>query len=184
MASLLVASFMAARAQSGGIAPALLARANAGDATAQIQVGECYEEAKGVARDGRQAADWYRKAAEQKSISGELHLAELYRDGDGKSFPRDMAKAAAWYRKAADQGAAGAQGTLGMLYTLGQGVQRSDVEAYFWLDLAASVTGPNQAKYIANRQNVGEHITAEELADVQDRETQWKAAHPRPNASQ
>jgi len=183
MASLLVASLMAARAQSGGIAPALLAKANAGDATAQIQVGECYEDAKGVARDGKQAADWYRKAADQKSISGELHLAELYRDGDGKNFPRDIEQAAGWYRKAADQGDAGAQGTLGMLYTLGQGVPRSDVDAYFWLDLAASVTSPNQAQYVANRQNVGTRITAEELADVQDRETQWKAAHPRPDSS-
>lgn len=184
MAGLLAGCLMAAHAQTAGIDQAVLARANGGDAAAQVQVGECYEDARGVARDGQQAAEWYRKAADQKSISGELHLAELYRDGDGKSFPRDMEQAAAWYRKAADQGDAGAQGTLGMLYTLGQGVPRSDVEAYFWLDLAASVSGPHQAQYIANRQNVGEHITAEELADVQDRVVQWKSAHPRPNSSQ
>jgi len=168
-----------ANAQSGGLDPALLAKANAGDAGAQVQVGEAYEAGKGVAHDPNQAAAWYRKAADQKSISAELHLAELYRDGDGKKFPRDMEQAAAWYRKAADQGDAGAQGTLGMLYSLGQGVARSDVEAYFWLDLAASVNGPNQAQYIANRQNVGTRITADELADVEDRVAQWKASHPR-----
>lgn len=182
VACLFAGTLLAARAQSAGIDPALLAKANNGDAAAQIQVGECYESGKGVPRDGKQAAEWYKKAADGKSISGELHLAELYRDGDGKSLPRDVEQAAAWYRKAADQGDPGAQGTLGMLYTLGQGVPRSDVEAYFWLDLAASVPSPNQAQYIANRQNVGTRITADELADVQDREAQWKAAHPRPTS--
>jgi len=173
----------AAIAQGVGIDAALLAKAKAGDAAAQVEVGECYANGKGVAQDAGEAADWYRKAANQKSIGGELHLAELYRDGDGKKFPRDMEQAAAWYRKAADQGDPGAQGTLGMLYTLGQGVPRSDVDAYFWLDLAASVGSPNQAQYIANRQNVGTRITADELADVEDRVAQWKAAHSHPSAS-
>jgi len=102
----------------------------------------------------------------------------LYRDGAGKTFPRDAGQAAAWYRKAADQGDAGAQGTLGMLYTLGQGVPRSDVDGYFWLDLAASSPGPNQAQYIANRQNVGTRITADDLETIHEREDKWRAEHP------
>ncbi len=92
-----------------------------------------------------------------------------------------MARAAAWYRKAADQGDVGAQATLGVLYSMGQGVPQSDAEAYFWLDLAAAVKGPNQEKYAANRQMIGQHITADELADVEDRVAAWKAAHPRPD---
>jgi hypothetical protein len=63
-------------------------------------------------------------------------------------------------------------------------VQRSDVEAYYWLDLAAAVKGPKQEQYAANRQNVGTRITADELEAVQDREAAWKAAHPRPNAAE
>ena len=165
-----------------GVDAAVLAKANAGEAAAQVQAGEgC-----AAAHDLAQAAAWYAKAANEgpgkdsgrESISAEMHLAVLYRDG-GKGFPRDMAQAAAWYRKAADQGDPGAQGTLGMLYTVGQGVDRSDVEAYYWLDLAADVKGPNQAQYAANRQVVGTRITADELADVQDRVAKWKAAHPR-----
>ena len=95
-----------------------------------------------------------------------------------------MAQAAAWYRKAADEGDAGAQGTLGVLYSLGQGVPQSDVEAYFWLDLAAAVKGPKQEKYAANRQMVGQYITADELSDVEDRVEKWKAAHRRPDATE
>jgi hypothetical protein len=153
----------------------LLAKANARDAVSQLQAGEASE----ANRDYKQASEWYRKAADQGSISGAIHLAELYRDG-GKGFPRNVTQAAAWYRKAADQGDPRAQGALAMLYTLGQGVPRSDVEAYYWLDLAAAVKSPNQAQYAANRQNVGTRITEGELADIQDRVAQWKAAHPRP----
>jgi hypothetical protein len=171
-----------------GIDPGVLAKANAGDAAAEVQVGEQYAQAAAterhkaqIAEDYKQAEAWYRKAAEQNNVAGELHLAALCRDG-GEGFPRDMAQAAAWYRKAADQGDAGAQGTLGVLYSMGQGVPQSDVEAYFWLDLAAAVKGPNQEKYAANRQMVGQHITADELSDVEDRVEKWKAAHPRPGS--
>jgi hypothetical protein len=169
---------------------ALLAKANAGDAVADVQVGEQYAQAAAaehdkakIAEDYKQAEAWYRKAADQNSVAGELHLAALYRDG-GEGFPRDMAQAAAWYRKAAEQGDADAQGTLGVLYSMGQGVPQSDVEAYFWLDLAAAVKGPNQEKYAANCQMVGQHITADELSDVEDRVEKWKAAHPRPDGVQ
>ena len=143
-----------------------------------MAVGECYAEGKSVARDYAQAAEWYRKAADKGDIGGELHLAGLYRDG-GKGFPRDMVRAAEWYRKAAEQGDVSAQGTMGTLYSLGQGVEQNYAEAYYWLDLAAAVKGPRQEQYAANRQMIGMHVTADELADVQDREAKWKAAHPR-----
>jgi TPR repeat protein len=175
----LLVTGLTAVAQSASIDSALLAKANNGDAAAQVQVGDAYAEGKGVARDPKQAGEWYKKAADQGNISAELHLAVLYRDGAGKIFPRDAEQAAAWYRKAADQGDAGAEGTLGMLYTLGQGVPRSDVDAYFWLDLAASAPGPNQAQYIANRQNVGTRITADDLEAIHEREDKWRAEHPR-----
>ncbi len=179
----------AAAAQTPGIDAALIAKANAGDAAAEVQVGENYAHAAAmahdkseIAEDYKQAVAWYRKAADQKNIAGEVHLAALYRDG-GIGFARDMTQAAAWYRKAADQGDADAQATLGVLYSMGQGVSQSDVDAYFWLDLAAAVKGPNQEKYAANRQMIGQHITADELSDVQDRVAAWEAAHPRPDSS-
>jgi hypothetical protein len=167
---------LAAAGQSPGVDPMVLAKANAGDAAAQVQAGE----SSAAQHELAEAAAWYRKAADQGSVPGEMHLAALYRDG-GKAFPRDMTQAAAWYRKAAEQGDPAAQGTMGTLYSVGQGVPRSDVEAYYWLDLAAAVKSPAQAQYAANRQVVGTRITADELADVEDRVAKWKAAHPRPD---
>jgi hypothetical protein len=163
--------------QAGAIDAGLQAKATGGDLAAQIALGEKLAAGVDVVQDLKQAAEWYRKAAEQGNTAGEVHLAEQYRDGRGVA--RDKVQAAEWYRKAAEQGDAGAQGTLAMLYVMGQGVAQSDVEAYYWLDLAAAVQSPKQDQYAANRQNVGTRITVEELQGVQDRVAKWKAAHPR-----
>jgi uncharacterized protein len=180
------ASLLAAQtANAPGVDAALLARANAGDAAAQVEVGEHYaqqavnEQDPELAPDEyKQAEAWYMKAAEQGDLNGELHLAAFYRDG-GKGFPRDMAQAAAWYRKAAEQGDVSAQGTLGLLYSMGQGVAQDPVEAYFWLDLAASVPGPRQEQFAANRQMIGTRLTQDDVDAVTLRVKHWKAAHKR-----
>jgi len=175
--------------QTTAVDPALLAKASAGDVPAEVQAADAYAAGKGTPREPRQlaadykqAAAWYQKAAEQGNIPAQIHLADLYRDGRGVT--RDMAQAVTWYRKAADQGDAGAQGTLGLLYSVGMGIPRDDVEAYYWLSLAAAVKSPNQARYMTNRQSVGEHITTDQQATVEDRVAAWKAAHPRQDAAQ
>ena len=189
LAAIFTCALANAVAQTANVDAALLAKANAGDAAAQVLVGESYAVGGGQARtsrqlneDCKQAAEWYRKAAEQGNAGGQLHLAALYRDGRGVA--RDMAQAAAWYRKAAEQGNVLAQATLGLLYSMGQGVPHSDVEAYYWLDLAAAVKGPDQEKYAMNRQMVGQQLTTDDLETIQDREAQWKAAHPRAAATE
>ena len=164
--------------QDAGIDDALLVKANSGDAAAQVAVGESYEAGKGVPKDLNQAAAWYQKAADKNNMSGELHIAALYRDG-GKGFARDMAQAAVWYQKAADQGDVEAQATMGTLYSMGQGVAVNYAEAYYWLDLAAAVKGPKQEMYAAHRQMMGEHITVDEQDAALERAAAWKAAHPR-----
>ena len=175
-------------AQVPTIDSALQARADAGDASAQVSLGEQYAKAAGseqnsdaATEDWNKAAEWYINAAAQSNVPAEVHLAECYAYGHG--VPRDKVQAAQWYRKAAEQGDAGAQGTLAMLYTMGQGVPQDDAEAYFWFDLAASTDSPNQERYVTNRQNVGARITANDLAAVQERLRKWKAAHPRNDAA-
>jgi hypothetical protein len=167
-----------ASAPTAQIDAVVLARANAGEAAAQIAVGEAYAAAPGKAQDCKLAATWYQKAVVQSGLSAALHLAALYRDGC-KSLPRDMAQAAEWYRKAAELGDVNAQGTLGTLYFMGQGVAQNYVEAYFWLDLAARAASPRQEQYAANRQMVGMHITTDDVDAARERVDNWLAAHPR-----
>lgn len=153
----------------------LAVRAANGDAAAQVALGEQFA----AAHDFKQAIDWYSRAAANGSLPAIQHLAALYRDGGGKWMQRDVAQAVVWYRKAAELGDAASAASLGTLYSFGMGIARDDREAYFWFDVAASLPGPNQEKYIANRQMVGQHITADELETLQDRLAQWKTAHPR-----
>lgn len=185
LASLAPALAQAAGPEAATPDPALLAKANGGDRAAQVQMGDnSCAAGSGVQLSARQLAEcnkiaaiWYRKAAEQGSLAGQLRLASLYRDGKG--VERDMEQAAVWYRKAAEQGDATAQATLGVLYNMGQGVPQSYTDAYYWFDLAARVKGPNQEKYANYRQMSGEHITTDELAEIQERVDKWLAAHPR-----
>ena len=56
-------------------------KAKAGDPASQVAVGQEYAAGVMVEQDLKRAAHWYRKAAEQGNVAGEVHLAEFYRDG-------------------------------------------------------------------------------------------------------
>ena len=52
--------------------------------------------------DYREAARWFRKAAEQGNVIAQFNLGELYFYGWG--VDQNDTEAARWYRKAAEQG--------------------------------------------------------------------------------
>jgi TPR repeat protein len=118
-----------------GIDPTLLAKANAGNADAQFNLGAHYANGQGVMQDYAQAAVWYQKAGDQGNASAQYNLALLYEDGRG--LQQDYAQAAIWYRKAAEQGFASAQCNLGLLYAHGRGVQQDHTQAAAWYRKAA-----------------------------------------------
>src|SRR5579862_6053961 len=89
----------AGSATTGGIDPALMAKANAGNPEAEFMVGTKYELGAQVTKDPAQAAVWYRKAAEKGDVRAEHSLGVLYEFGNG--VPADLATAVQWYRKAA-----------------------------------------------------------------------------------
>lgn len=73
-------------------------QAETGDAEAQTQVGEFYEQGLGVTADYAEAARWYKKAADQGFARAQLNLAYLYEQGLG--VEADRAMAANLYRRA------------------------------------------------------------------------------------
>jgi hypothetical protein len=121
--------------QNGGIDPALMAKANAGNPDAQFRVGAQYELGAHVSKDAAQAAAWYRKAAGQGFAQAQHSLGVLYELGDG--VLADPATAAQWYRKAAEQGFAPAQFSLGLCYVHGKGVPQDFAQALAWYEKAA-----------------------------------------------
>ncbi|MEG1553372.1 MAG: tetratricopeptide repeat protein, partial [Kiritimatiellia bacterium] len=65
-----------------------------GDLQAQADVGDCYANGKGVARDAAEAVKWYRKAAEQGHADAQNRLGVCYANGDGVT--RDDVEAVKW----------------------------------------------------------------------------------------
>jgi len=57
---------------------------------------------QGVAQDEVQAAQWYRKAAEQGNAMAQYQLGMMYALGQG--VKKDDEESQQWLRKAADQG--------------------------------------------------------------------------------
>jgi TPR repeat protein len=77
-----------------------------------------YRAGQGVAQDYSQAADWYRKAADQGDADAQYNLGLMYYNGNG--VPQNYSQAAVWYRKAGTQGHSDSLNNLGAGYELGQ----------------------------------------------------------------
>jgi TPR repeat protein len=110
------------------------AEAEIGDA--QHALGVLTLQGRGVSRDPAEAARWYKMAARNGSLAGEVEYAILLFNGEG--VPADEALAARYFRSAAAKGNAIAQNRLARLYAAGRGVPQNRVEAASWHLMAAA----------------------------------------------
>lgn len=109
------------------------ARAEKGDAEAQMRLGWYYLNGEGVALDSRQTAIWWRKSAEQGHEVSINNLAGFYfriknlyvRD----RTQEDVAQAVFWWRKGAELGYPDSQNGLAGCYFYGNGVEKDMVRA-------------------------------------------------------
>jgi TPR repeat protein len=123
--------------------PALTARAESGDAQAQLELGQAYAEAKDP--DGLSLAGyWFKKAAEQSNENAEMRLSWAY--GAGEGLPQNDDSALYWLNKAAEDGQTRALWTLGMYYRDGRHVERNQQTA-FNLFLRAAKQGNVDAQF-------------------------------------
>ena len=88
----------------------LLKAADQGESNAQLTLGYCYDQGRGVGQDYKTALSWYRKAAEQGYDKAQYNIGVFYDNGTGVS--KDIDKAVEWYRKAAAQGHEGTKKRL------------------------------------------------------------------------
>ncbi len=100
-----------------------------------------------MARDDREAAKWYRLAADQGNVKAQTSLGFMYEKGEG--VPQDYAKSLIWYRLAAQQGSKQAQYNLALMYDKGEGIGQDSNEAVFWYRRAA------QQELAAAQHNLG-----------------------------
>jgi hypothetical protein len=112
------------------------------NADVQFSMGFMFASSVGVAQDYAQAAEWYRKAADQSHPLAQFNLAMMYAKGQGVA--RDDAESVVWFGKAARLGDAGAQYYLGKtchrasLTGAREQATESRIEAYKWFHLAAA----------------------------------------------
>jgi hypothetical protein len=136
---------------------ALRAKADAGDAEAQKDLGKVFAKGDAVRQSYAEAAKWYQQAADKGNAAAQNALGELYEAGQG--VPLNEAQAAKCYRQAADQGFAAAQYNLAVLYVLGKGVPQSTPEALKLYQQAAE-QGDALAQYnLGMRYHVGTGVT-------------------------
>ena len=165
---LLVGGMASAQGPALADMTALRLQANAGDASAQFSLGITYD--MGV---------W---------------------------VPQDDVQAVAWFRKAADRGHAAAQNRLGYAYNIGEGVPQDYVEAHKWQNLAAYGASVEDRERFAEardalaaqltlygerrhrlrpplqaRDALAAKMTPQQIADAQQRATDWLAAFEQRN---
>jgi TPR repeat protein len=168
--------------------------ADYGDATAQVKLGQMYEEGHGVPQSYAEAIRLYRLAAEKGNAFAQDLLGLMYEEGEGvpqdlsrrsgctgsllgemygqgHGVPQDYAEAVKWYRLAAEQGNAIGQFDLGTVYVLGKGVAQDLVQSRMWFDLAAAQGVDQALKY---RDEVARSMTPAEIAQARRLASEWK----------
>ncbi|MBC8003772.1 MAG: sel1 repeat family protein [Opitutaceae bacterium] len=160
-------------AQTNVVTPALVeetkARAEKGDAEAQVKLGFYYGRGLVVAQDYTESTRWYRKAADQGHAAGQYNLGMAY--AKNKGAPQNPAEAVRWVRKAADQGYAPAQYGLGSWYAYGQNVGKDVVEAHKWYSLALA-QGDGSSK--ATLENLEKEMSPEQIRAAQQKAGEFK----------
>ena len=105
--------------------------AGKGNPEAQYYLGLHFEAENNMA----EAAQWFRKAADQGDLDAQYKLGVCYENGTG--VPRDDKKAFDCYRNSAEKGIVDAQFSLGACYENGKGVGKDVKEAVEWYRKAA-----------------------------------------------
>jgi TPR repeat protein len=80
----------------------LLTRAQSGDVSAQMMLGDMFSAGEGVLQDYVEAAKWYRLAARRGNAESQLALGLLYSQGQG--VKQNIEIAYQWVSMAAAQG--------------------------------------------------------------------------------
>ena len=156
---------------------ALKRKAEAGDATAQVALGE----ALASNFHASEALTWYRKAAAQGSVAGEYDLGHTLLFGrpgipQNLSVKPNPAEGIRWAFMAATNGYAQAYYDMATALREGYGVPKSLVEAYAWFKLyAGTLPGSILGRVYMNE--LALKMDTEALGRAEGLAAQFKAGH-------
>jgi TPR repeat protein len=130
--------------------------AEAGDATAQSDLGRMYLVGEGGPQDYAQALKWSKAAAEAGIPAAQYNLGRIYDEALGVG--RDLQAAGRWYRRAADKGFSSALVALGDMYAAGRGAPPDPKRAAELYGVAAGQGDPRAAhalEVLSREQDLG-----------------------------
>ena len=84
----------------------------------------------------REAAKWFRMAAEQGETDAQVKMAVMCSRGEG--VEKDLEASVRWWRMAAEQQNPVAAFKLGLALWEGEGVGKSAIEAHAWIQFAVA----------------------------------------------
>ncbi|WP_319532884.1 tetratricopeptide repeat protein [uncultured Cohaesibacter sp.] len=122
--------------------------AGGGDAAAQTLLGELYYRGLGVDQDIKEAANWFKLAADDNNAEAQFALGLMHARGQG--VDKDLKKALDLFEKAAAQGQKHAQFNLGLIYLEGQLVRQDMTKAMDLLTKSANQGLPDAQYTLAN----------------------------------
>jgi MYND finger/Sel1 repeat len=126
--------------------------AEKGSATAQDNLGDCYQHGWGTAVDMDEAAKCYERAASAGFALSQYKLGLILTGASGpSSVPADPDRAFALLSAAANQGYGPAQLAVGRAYEEGLGVPRSLEQSAFWTRKAAMQDDTEAQRNLAGR---------------------------------
>jgi hypothetical protein len=107
--------------------PLLTIACDGGEAIGCSNLGQMFENGKGVAEDDARAARFYQEGCEGGSPDGCYKLGSMYENGRGVT--ENLFKAVSFYRKGCDGGSAPGCTGLAFMYENGNGVGEDDAKA-------------------------------------------------------
>jgi len=115
----------------------LLAKAEAGDVSAQYAVGNAYHLGLGLPKSLPLAMRWYLKAAAHGHVDAQVNLGIVFINDLGEAGgSRNPAQARYWFKRAAELGDAPSMAYLARIYLEGDGVPPNPARACDWLQRA------------------------------------------------
>lgn len=133
------------------------------DGAAQLQVGLLLTEGRGVVKNEKEAAEWFKKGALSGNVESQYQYGNALFKGVG--VLQNYKDAIYWIEKAAHTGHVKAQYDLGNIYRFKSGVANDDKRAYLWFTLAA---GEGSMEAAIARDQIEERLKPEEIAALQE----------------
>ena len=144
--------------------------AEQGHPEAEYNLGTLYVTGRGVEKNEKMAAEWFKKAAQHGHPTAQSNMGVLH--ADGTVVEKNYDEALSWFQKAAAMGQPTAQFNLGLALAEGKFVEADKVEAYKWFTLAADQNDPDATQA---RDLLALELTPTQIAEALTRTREFRA---------